>query len=68
METSDLVKIYSAANMVNAELIVGLFNDYGIQAHILNQRDTQFLFGDVEIYVDKKDVEAATTLLQNRNK
>lgn len=66
MEEQNLVKVHSAGNMVNAELIVGLLKENDIEAHILNKKDSMYFIGDVEIYVDAKDVETAKTILANR--
>lgn len=66
MEEQNLVKIHSAGNLVNAELIVGLLKEHDIDAHILNKKDSMYFIGDVEIYVDSKDAEAAKTIIANR--
>lgn len=66
MEEQEKVKVYTVGKLVNATLIEGLLAENGIKSYILNKRDSQFLFGDIEIYVDSKDAEAAKKLIDSR--
>jgi hypothetical protein len=68
MEKKDFVNVYSAGKMYEAELIVGFLETYDIEATIMNKRDSNYLFGDVEIYVAEKDAEKAKQIIANREK
>ncbi|HPE33721.1 MAG TPA: DUF2007 domain-containing protein [Bacteroidales bacterium] len=63
---SDWVKIYSAGNLYKVDLVKGLLEESGIKSEILNQKDSAFLTGDVELFVDTKDFEEAKRILAER--
>ena len=67
METNDFIKVYGAAKLYEAELIVGLLACDNIEATINNKRDSQYLFGEVEIYVAAADAEKAKEIIANRD-
>lgn len=59
-------KIYSTANLPQAEIIKSLLEEYDIQAIILNKRDSAYnMFGEVEIHVLREDVIKAIQLLKH---
>ena len=66
MENNDFIKVYGAAKLYEAELIVGLLACDDIEATIINKRDSQYLFGEVEIYVAAADAEKAKEIIANR--
>lgn len=66
MKEQELVKIYTAGSMVDATLIEGLLEENNIKAFLLNKKDSELLIGDVEIYVESKDSDAAKTIIKNR--
>jgi len=66
MENNDFIKVYEAAKLYEAELIVGLLACDNIEATILNKRDNQYLFGEVEIYVTAANAEKAKKIIANR--
>lgn len=63
---SDWVKIYSAANNYKVDLVKGLLAENGINSEILDQKDSAFLTGDVELFVETKDLEKARQILVDR--
>jgi len=67
MENNDFIKVYGAAKLYEAELIVGLLACDDIEATIINKRDSQCLFGEVEIYVAAADAEKAKEIIANRD-
>ena len=66
MKEQELVKIYTAGSMIDATLIEGLLEANNIKAFLLNKKDSEWLIGDVEIYVESKDSDAAKTIIKNR--
>ncbi|MDD3107463.1 MAG: DUF2007 domain-containing protein [Bacilli bacterium] len=66
MKKQELVKIYTAGSMIDATLIEGLLEANNIKAFLLNKKDSEWLIGDVEIYVESKDSDAAKTIIKNR--
>ena len=67
METNDFIKVYDAGKLYEAELIVGLLLNNNIEATVINKRDSQYLFGEVEVHVTAKDFEKAKEIIVNRN-
>lgn len=66
MKEQELVKIYTAGSMIDATLIEGLLEANNIKVFLLNKKDSEWLIGDVEIYVESKDSDAAKTIIKNR--
>lgn len=62
----DWVKIYSTTQQHLAEILRGLLEEHGIQAIVLNHRDTVYnAFGEYELYVHADFVVKAKHLIQN---
>jgi hypothetical protein len=59
----DWEKIYIAAQVHRAEIVKAVLEDHEIEAHLIDKRDSSYLFGDVEVYVRPADVEAARKLI-----
>lgn len=66
MEEKKFEQVYSAGKLYEAELIVGLLAENGVEATIINKRDREFLIGDVEVYVAEEDAERAKEIIENR--
>ena len=66
MEDQKFELVYSAGKAYEAELIVGLLAENGIEASIINKRDREFLIGEVEVYVKEEDVARAKEIIENR--
>jgi hypothetical protein len=63
---SDWVKIYSAANHYKVDLIKGLLAENGIKTEILDQKDSAFLTGEVELFVETTNYEKANQIIAER--
>ena len=63
----DFIKVYEAGKPYEAELIVGLLSNNGIEAAIINKRDSQYLFGEAEVHVAAEDAEMAKEIIENRH-
>lgn len=59
----DLEKIYIAGQIHLAEIVIAVLADHGILAHLIDKRDSSYLFGDVEVYVKPEDVAEARKII-----
>jgi hypothetical protein len=59
----DWEKIYIAGQLHQAEIVVAVLEDHEIEASIVDKRDSSYLFGDVEVYVQQKDVAEARRII-----
>jgi hypothetical protein len=57
------VKIFSTSANYKAEFIHGLLLENDINAVIVNKKDSSYLFGEVEIYVNSEDVIMAKHII-----
>ena len=57
------VKIFSAFKLYKVELVKGILERNEIDSVVLNKKDSEFLIGEVELYVDKKDADKARELI-----
>lgn len=60
----DWIKILSYSNVFEIEIKKSLLHNSGIDAVVVNARDSLFLIGDVELYVRKEDEKRATVILK----
>jgi len=47
-----------------AELRKDILEKNGISSVVINEKDSAFLFGDIELYVKKKDLKPAKQLIK----
>jgi len=66
MGANDFIKVYATKNAFEAELIKGLLLNNNIEATIINKKDSQFLFGDIEVHVAATDAESAKEIIASR--
>ncbi len=59
------VTVYSTDQLYKAELIKQILSDQQIIAFILDQQDSTYLFGNIEICVKPGDVIRAKHILEN---
>lgn len=55
--------IFSTSAVPEAEMLKGLLMDNGIEVVLINKKDSVYLFGEVEIYVQAEDALLARQLL-----
>jgi len=58
------VAVYSTDQPYKAELLKQVLSDNSIQAMVMNQRDSFYHFGDIEICVQQKNVVRAKHILK----
>jgi hypothetical protein len=64
--TNNWVKIYTATNPIEAEIIVAMLHENGIEAVEMNKRDSSYLsFGAIEVYCPGELVVTALHLINN---
>ncbi|MBX5439774.1 MAG: DUF2007 domain-containing protein [Thermoflavifilum sp.] len=63
MET-DWVKIYSTRQSYEAALIQGMLKEHGIESVILNRQDSEFLVGEIHLYVHQTEAQKARQLIE----
>lgn len=61
---SNWVSAYSTDKIHLAEIAKEILADHGIAAVVLNQKDSNYLFGYIEIHVEKPNLIKAKNLLK----
>lgn len=61
----DWKQVFLSGHMYQAEIARDILENNGINAVILNQKDSAYrAFGDIEVYVNEKNVDKANELLK----
>lgn len=60
----EFTKIYAFNKQYVVEMLKAYLADNNIESFILNQQDSAYLFGDIELYVRKEDEEKAKELVK----
>lgn len=63
----DWVLVYSCEKQYRAELLKEKFSEHNIICDIINKKDSSFLIGDIEVYVQKENEEKAKALVEEFN-
>ncbi len=63
----DWVEIYKTSNVIDAEMVKAMLADQGIEAVVLNQIDSSFIFGKAIVYCKAEDESFAKTFIQQNN-
>lgn len=63
--SQDWKKLCSSSQLAAASMIMGILNENGITAKILNKQDSSFVFmGKVEVHVPSSQFEAALAIIK----
>lgn len=66
--SNDWTKVHTLTNIHKAEFIKGMLNEHGIEASVLNKRDSEIpTFGPVELYVLSDNLTKAKQLIDEHN-
>lgn len=57
--------VYSTADPVKMEICKSVLEEENIRAVIINKKDSSYLFGESELYVNTDDALAAVQILRN---
>lgn len=64
---SDWIKVYSTGNPIEAEIVLSMLREHGIEAVEMNKQDSSYhSFGYVELYCIKDHVIQALHLINKR--
>jgi len=63
METENWVMVYSSNMLYKVEMLKLMLDDENIDSVIINNQDSSYLFGYVELYVRNEDVMKAKTII-----
>lgn len=59
------VKILSSDKLYRIEIAKDLLEDDGIESVIVNQKDSLYLFGEIDLYVKKENYDKAVIIVKN---
>ena len=62
---TDWVLIHTSDKLHEIEIIRGVLDTNGILAMVIDKKDSAYLFGEYELYVNQEDVVVAKTLIDN---
>ncbi|PIE88088.1 MAG: hypothetical protein CSA04_03685 [Bacteroidetes bacterium] len=51
--------IYTTGNPIHIDILQNLLLEKGVKSVFINKQDSSYLFGDIELYVDQKNVMVA---------
>ena len=60
----NLVMVYTTNQLYHAELLKQFLFDSGIAAFSIDKRDSNYHFGNIEVYVNRDDVIKAKILIK----
>jgi hypothetical protein len=56
--------VYSSSDPIQVEIFKGVLEEEGIRAIIINKKDSAYLFGEAELYVNVDDVLKANQIIK----
>ncbi|GAB6279075.1 MAG TPA: hypothetical protein DCX03_01055 [Bacteroidales bacterium] len=66
MEENEFALVYTAGQNYQALLVKGLLEENGIEATVINKKDSELIIGFAEVYVRKEDKERALQIIAAR--
>lgn len=67
IEMKDWEEVYKTSNTIDAEMVKAMLEDQGIEAVVLNQIDSSFIFGKAAVYCKSTDAAIAMEFIKNNN-
>lgn len=64
-EANRFVLLYTTNSPVEAEGIATLLASEGIEAFPINKKDSSYIFGEIELYVNQDELQRAIGLLES---
>lgn len=58
------VIVYTTNQQYQADILKNILADHGIHCFIINKQDSNYHFGDIEVYVNQDDVIKAKMLIK----
>jgi hypothetical protein len=60
------IKVFETEAQVRAEIVKGVLEEHGIQAVVLNKKETVYqIFGTYHVLIQRDDSISAATIVQN---
>jgi len=66
-KTNDWTQIYSSNSQISVMLVKQILEENGIEAVSLNQQDSSYLFGDIQLYVVADQYEKAKIIMDEHD-
>ena len=63
MKIENWVKVFSSDQIYLVEITKSILQDENIEAVIINKKDSAYLFGECELYVEKENALIASNLI-----
>lgn len=60
----DWVRVYFTDQIHRAEIVKAVLEENEIQSVLIDKRDSNYLFGDIELFVSEKDAALAGVIIQ----
>jgi len=60
--------VYSADELYKVELVKGTLDQVKIESIIMNKKGSELLVGEIDLFVDEKDVDEALKIIQEHHK
>lgn len=60
-------KVYQSGNPIEAEIMRSMLEEQGIDAVVMNHRDSSLLFGNAEVWCREEDETIALNWIMNQN-
>ncbi len=61
------VSIYTSAQLYEIEIIRGLLLENDIETYVMNRQDSSYLFGEIDLLVNRDDYMKAKQIIQKNN-
>lgn len=61
--SDDFKVVFTAGKLYNAEMVKDVLENAGVEATIMNKKDSAYQFGDIEVYVSKADYARAKEII-----
>jgi len=58
------IRVYSSSDAFRVEMLRGLLAEKDIEGIIVNKKDSAYLFGEVELYVNVEDAFMANQIIR----
>jgi hypothetical protein len=60
--------VFSSNSAFEIELLVAVLKENQIESVVINKKDSMYLIGSIELYVDQSQAERALELVKENNK
>jgi hypothetical protein len=59
------IRVFSSSDPFRVEVLKGLLSEHSIESVVVNKKDSAYLFGEVELYVNVTDAFLANQIISN---